>query len=281
MIPFAQITQWRQAAPWIDNIQVEQDLILSRIIVDIFSDPLLRKELAFRGGTALNKLFFKPAARYSEDIDLVRTSTGAITEIIDALRNRLDPWLGEPQRERKENGFKLRYIFNPEGSPSIRQKIKIEINTRECFTVYDRVLEPFSVQSSWFSGEALVNTYQLEELMATKLRALYQRRKGRDLFDLWFALQHQSLDPKKIIHAFEHYMRQENKSISRELFGSNLDQKLETSLFMQDIDVLLSPILKNKTSVSTEAWNMLNAAQLVKSKLLAQLPSSSTKNSKK
>jgi predicted nucleotidyltransferase component of viral defense system len=84
MIPVAQITQWRTTAPWADDMQVEQDLILSRIIVEIFSDPFLKKELAFRGGTALHKLFFSPAARYSEDIDLVRTSKGPISEIADA-----------------------------------------------------------------------------------------------------------------------------------------------------------------------------------------------------
>lgn len=97
MIPFAQITQWRQMAPWVDDIQVEQDLILSRAIVAIFSDPFLVQELAFRGGTALHKLFFSPAARYSEDIDLVRTSKGSIKEIIDALRACLEPWLGQPK----------------------------------------------------------------------------------------------------------------------------------------------------------------------------------------
>ena len=75
MIPLAQITQWRQIAPWADDMQVAQDLILSRILVDIFSDPFLKKELAFRGGTALHKLFFSPAARYSEDIDLSAGAT--------------------------------------------------------------------------------------------------------------------------------------------------------------------------------------------------------------
>lgn len=53
MIPIAQIIEWQNVAPWADNMQVEQDLILSRIIIEIFSDPLLNKELAFRGGTAL------------------------------------------------------------------------------------------------------------------------------------------------------------------------------------------------------------------------------------
>jgi predicted nucleotidyltransferase component of viral defense system len=71
-------------------MQVEQDLILSRAIVEIFSNPFLAEQLAFRGGTALHKLFFAPAARYSEDIDLVRTSKGGIKEIIDALRDCLE-----------------------------------------------------------------------------------------------------------------------------------------------------------------------------------------------
>ncbi len=98
MIPIAQITQWRSIAPWPDDLQVEQDLILSRMLVEIFTDSFLHKELAFRGGTALHKLFFSPPARYSEDIDLVRTSKGAIKDIIDALRIRLEPWLGKPKQ---------------------------------------------------------------------------------------------------------------------------------------------------------------------------------------
>ena len=90
MIPLAQIIQWRQTAPWSDDMQVEQDLILSRAIVEIFSNPFLAEQLAFRGGTALHKLFFSPAARYSEDIDLVRTSKGGIKEIIICFFYRIN-----------------------------------------------------------------------------------------------------------------------------------------------------------------------------------------------
>jgi hypothetical protein len=67
-------TEWRTFAPWSTDAQVEQDLILSRALVEIFSNPLLSKSLAFRGGTALHKLFIKPAARYSGDIDLVQVN---------------------------------------------------------------------------------------------------------------------------------------------------------------------------------------------------------------
>lgn len=68
MIPRDYITEWRGNAPWVQDFQVEQDLVISRALVAIFSHPLLHDTLAFRGGTALYKLYLKPAARYSEDI---------------------------------------------------------------------------------------------------------------------------------------------------------------------------------------------------------------------
>ena len=63
MIPHDYITEWRAHAPWVQDMQVEQDLVLCRALIDIFSDPLLRDALALRGGTALYKLYLKSAAR--------------------------------------------------------------------------------------------------------------------------------------------------------------------------------------------------------------------------
>jgi hypothetical protein len=80
------IVAWRQQAPWPTDAQVEQDLVLSRALVEIFRDPLLSRELAFRGGTALHKLFLPASARYSEDIDLVQISPGPIGPVMTALR---------------------------------------------------------------------------------------------------------------------------------------------------------------------------------------------------
>ena len=71
MIPMAYITQWRQVAPWPDDMQVEQDLILSRTIVEIFSNPFLSEQLAFRGGTALHKLFFTLRGKFKQTFVIV------------------------------------------------------------------------------------------------------------------------------------------------------------------------------------------------------------------
>ena len=73
MIPQTSIIEWRNIAPWKTVGMVEQDLIISRLIVDIYNDSLLSKKVAFRGGTALHKLYLQPAKRYSEDIDNVQT----------------------------------------------------------------------------------------------------------------------------------------------------------------------------------------------------------------
>lgn len=50
------------------------------------------------------------------------------------------------------------------------------------------------VEGGWFTGKAMLTTYHLEELVGTKVRALYQRKKGRDLFDLYTALTARELE---------------------------------------------------------------------------------------
>ena len=65
MIPQRYIEEWKIYAPWPNDAQVEQDLIIARALVEIFSDDMLRESLAFRGGTALHKLYVQPQARYS------------------------------------------------------------------------------------------------------------------------------------------------------------------------------------------------------------------------
>ena len=78
MFPKVDIVRWREVAPWADDDNVEQDLVITLALFDIFRDPLLKDALAFRGGTALHKLHLAPAVRYSEDIDLVQRDAGPI-----------------------------------------------------------------------------------------------------------------------------------------------------------------------------------------------------------
>jgi predicted nucleotidyltransferase component of viral defense system len=72
MIENFYLDEWRHSAPWINLSQIEQDLAISRALVNMYERPKIKESLVFRGGTALNKIYFKPAARYSEDIDFVQ-----------------------------------------------------------------------------------------------------------------------------------------------------------------------------------------------------------------
>ncbi|MCX7116426.1 MAG: nucleotidyl transferase AbiEii/AbiGii toxin family protein [Legionellales bacterium] len=264
-------------------MQVEQDLILSRAIVEIFSNPFLAEQLAFRGGTALHKLFFSPAARYSEDIDLVRTSKGGIKEIINALRECLEPWLGQPKTRQTTQSFKLLFYFSPEISSSVKQKIKIEINIHENFSVLPRLSKQFAVKSDWFSRDVEVNTFHLEELLATKLRALYERKKGRDAFDLWLAAEEKDFDTQKTMAVFSDYMSRGGKTITKKLFINNLDLKLQDPVFLDDIEPLLAPRLRSnhsrtmgmatedKQPIATEGWSLVDAVETIKHTFIEQL----------
>ena len=117
MIKERYIKEWSADHPWKHSEQVEQDLMLSRALAAIYSDPFLVERLAFRGGTALHKLFFNPQVRSCEIV-----------------------------------------------------------------------------------------TFSLEELLGTKLRALYQRKKGRDLFDLFYALTHADVDVEKMMRCYRRYI---------------------------------------------------------------------------
>lgn len=63
MIPKDYITAWRAHAPWRQDAQVEQDLVISRAIVEMYRVDDIADRLAFRGGTAIYKLYVQPAAR--------------------------------------------------------------------------------------------------------------------------------------------------------------------------------------------------------------------------
>jgi len=244
MIPKAYIDAWRSVAPWNESSQVEQDLVLSRAIVELFSNDFLKEHLAFRGGTALHKLYLHPQARYSEDIDLVQLTPGPAKPMLEAIRDQLLFLGGKDDRQVKlnEHNCTVYYHFETEMNPPPRMRVKVEINTREHFHVLGMQKETLSVENPWYQGSAEINIYQPEELLATKLRALYQRKKGRDLFDLYYALENLDLDIDKIVDCFHVYMeREENKAPTAREFELNLEEKIQDDEFAGDITALLRP----------------------------------------
>ena len=267
MIPTMHIIAWSRVAPWAAPRQVEQDLIISRAVVDLFNDEFLKEQLRFRGGTALHKLHFPRPLRYSEDIDLVRTTAGGIGPILDRVRHVL-AWLGEARYEATGVAPKLRFRVNAEdgGSPL---RLKMEINTRER-EVHDEPIEiDLTVDNPWFEGHASIPTYSCEEMLATKLRALLQRNKGRDMFDLAQGLAvFETLDTGRVIDLFVQYLEAAEQAISRSDAEARMFAKLARPGFVEDIRPLLAP---DEANALTDEW-VRNAFSDVFGRLIARLP---------
>ena len=241
MIPLSYITQWSEIAPWVDNKMIEQDLIICRALVSIYNDPFLSEHLAFRGGTALHKLYLNPQPRYSEDIDLVQVNAEPIKETIDHLRNAL-AWLGEPVVKQKKHNNTLLFKVQPTEIGAGEIHLKVEINCKEHFSVFPMVRVPFSIQSDWFTGECEVLTYELDELVGTKVRALYQRLKGRDLFDVYTALASGELDLDSVMTAYDRYLRfVASHAPTYKEYVLNMNEKMLNPEFLGDTIGLLRP----------------------------------------
>jgi predicted nucleotidyltransferase component of viral defense system len=262
MIIETAINEWYQTYPWKYMHFVEQDLIICRALCTLYNDEYLSEHLAFRGGTTLNKLYLYPQARYSEDIDLVQINAEPIKETIDKIRDVL-AFLGQPIIKQKAHNNTLIFRFESEIPPIIPIRLKVEINTREHFNVLGLTKHDFFVQNQWFSGDCKITTYQLEELLGTKLRALYQRRKGRDLFDLHRALSTCELDTKKIIRCYHEYIAfVVAQPPTQKEYLLNMEQKIEDEEFLGDIAMLVRP---------DEKYNPQEAWEVVKKELIEKI----------
>ncbi len=262
MLPKAYIDQWKLYSTWQQEEFIEQDLILSRLLIELYSSKIITDNLAFRGGTALHKLFLKTPYRYSEDLDFVQIKAENIGDVLTELRKIIKRIISaKPTYKKSQIANSLIYSYNAENPPNPKMKIKIEINTREHFAIDGIKNLKLDCKSDWFTGSADIVTFSTEELLATKLRALYQRRKGRDLFDLWIARE---LEPnfEKTVTILKAYLNNENLSITKKEFIDNLSAKIDDPIFQNDI----TPLIRNSSD-----YNLKEAFEYVKNTYIVLL----------
>lgn len=271
MIPIAHLREWTAYAPWPNLRQVEQDLIISRALCDLFNSEHLHGKVACRGGTAIHKLLFGKPLRYSEDIDLVQTQAEPIGRTIDGIRAAL-PWLGKCNREQVAHSMHLVFKFIPEEGGGTPLKLKVEINTREHQHLYGLKTYPFEVSSEWYQARVQIDSFEPEELFGTKLRALLQRHKSRDLFDLNEGLLQLGLECDRVIACFQHYITLDEHPISRANAEERMLKKLNQSL-TEDMTPLLP------AGVSFTDADAIAAFGRVWRELIQRIPGESWKSS--
>lgn len=261
MMQNSHLTTWQTYAPWPRRSQIEQDLRLSRGIAAIFAEPALGEHLAMRGGTVLHKAHLAPAARYSEDIDLVLVKP-MNTETLDRhLRRVLTPILGQPADSLVADAWlairnvlqpsrilRTAYRFVPIGLQR-QETIKVEVNLDENASLYPLVkVELDTLDEDGELVRAVVRSYDLDEILGTKTRALMQREQGRDLFDLYHAWRlseggatRYPVDAARAMNAFTWYLEKEGIAFSAGEASAHLDARLHKTGFRRDMDTLLRP----------------------------------------
>jgi len=261
MILQTHLTAWQAFAPWPKRSQIEQDLRLSRGVAAIFSDPVLGEHLAMRGGTILHKAHLPPAVRYSEDIDLVLVKTMEADMLDQHLRRVLTPVLGQPADSLIADAWlairnvlqpskilRTAYRFIPIGLRR-EETIKVEVNLNESKSFYPLVsVEMDALDDEGEHLRATARSYDINEMLGTKTRALMQRTQGRDLFDLFHAVQISEagltpypVDGAKAMEAFTWYLEKEGLRLGRNEVNSLLDVRLGNAAFRRDMDTLLRP----------------------------------------
>ena len=264
--------------PWSAQHQVEQDLLLCRAMVALFDDAFLSAEIAMRGGTLLHKVHFAPASRYSEDIDLVVVGTRPEEHIRRAIRRVLADVLGAPKTSAWDTlKLALRNTVKPSrvvrmtySLPSIIEPgrmldIVVEANVTERKPHLSVVEIPFSFPFRDKPVQTKIKGYDIHEMLGTKMRAMFQRKRGRDLFDLYWALTKSTslVDPSGIIESFQHYMKQEGTKVGRAAFVGILEAHLEDRGFCSDME----PLLRNGI-----IYDPQSAGSFIKANLLSLLP---------
>lgn len=271
----------QEAAPWALLLQVEQDLLLSLAMTAVFQDDFLSRQIAMRGGTALHKVHLAPAARYSEDIDLVLVGERPDNHIFKALRRVLADVLGKPVQTIWDDvkltirnlalpSRILRLIFRVPSvtEPGFFLTVKVEVNVSEkdSWAPMEKIDHVVRVRDG--EQSAVLVTYSLNEMLGTKMRALFQRRQGRDLFDLYWAMAGKVAphgvppDANGIVEAFRFYMRGEGTKVRAGEQAVALESRVSDPGFCSDTDVLL------RTGIE---YDVREAADLVQERLLKKL----------
>ncbi|HDT13979.1 MAG TPA: nucleotidyl transferase AbiEii/AbiGii toxin family protein [Candidatus Aminicenantes bacterium] len=244
----------QSAVSWAEPYQVEQDLLLCQAMVALFDDDFLSSQIAMRGGTLLHKVQLAPAARYSEDIDLVVVGPRPADHIRLAIRRVLADVLGAPKKSvwdtlvltirntiQPSSILRMTYSMASIIEPSRTLGIVVEANVTERIPHRAVIAIPFSFPFRGKNVQTRLKGFEIHEMLGTKMRALFQRKRGRDLFDLYWALTQSPtpIKPEEVLASFQHYLSLEGTEARREELVSILDTHLKDREFCSDTEGLL------------------------------------------
>lgn len=226
----------------VENLALaEQDYRLLTLLEILYSQDLISKKLLMKGGTALNKLYLKETSRLSVDLDfnhvggkneVLRERPELRETLVTILKEQDDTYRVSFKRNYNQTTVKAKYS----SLTSVNQQLKLEISHIERIPIVEPVVrEAISPQMSFG-----IATYSLEELLATKLRALFERFAGRDIYDLYFTAK---LAPNKLLikKMFLYYFYRSRKVYDPKTHFEALRERLDQRKYVDDVRGFVRP----------------------------------------
>lgn len=207
MIPAREIIDLR--AEWLLEVGViEKDYVLGWLLAGIANDPELATTWIFKGGTCLRKCYYE-TYRLSEDLDFTIVNGGPETpdELVPVF-TRIAAWLREEAgidlvvddrsfvRRKNLRGNATtegRLAYRGPNPPPVLPKVKLDLTSDEALVERPEIRQIVHPYSDAPLPAAGVLCYSLVELFGEKIRALAQRCRPRDLYDVVHMRRHPDL----------------------------------------------------------------------------------------
>lgn len=256
------VRRWADEQGFADLLLAELDYRLVQFLKALYADSFLAERLYIKGGTAINRLYLEDSSRLSVDLDF--NHIGPKKQVLKErkkVRERIRELL-KKQDDSYDISWKHRYELTRlkskyktvVGTP---QRFKIEISHIERFPI----LEPVEKQLETSEGQFKIATYRLEELTATKIRALFERLKGRDIYDLFF-ISKLKPDPVVTRKMFIYYFYRSRKVFNPKVHYKNLTQRYSLGSYVDDVSGFVKPTiefsLKDATGHVISHYSFLN-----------------------
>jgi len=180
---------------------IEKDYVLGWMLSGIYQHEALAENWVFKGGTCLKKCFFE-TYRFSEDLDFTLTDDSHINEeFLKSVFAEIGDKLYEETGIELPNDFQDFEVFeNPRGNLSCQGKIsyrgpvsprgnnmpriKLDLTADEVVVLPAAQTPIFHPYSDAPESSIMVQSYAYEEAFGEKIRALAERTRPRDLYDV-------------------------------------------------------------------------------------------------
>jgi len=238
------LKNWADEQGFADLTLTELDYRLTKTLEMIYQDSFLSERLYLKGGTVINKVYLGESSRLSVDLDFnhigqkeqVLKERQTIRErIVNLLKKQDSSYSVRWKRRYPQTTIKAKYKTLSGQS----QRLKVEISHIERFPILKSVKQRLKTPT----GQVSITTYQLEELTATKLRAFFERLKGRDVYDLHFIFK---LGLQKVVtrKMFLYYFYRSRKVFNPKIHYKDLAMRYSSDKYVDDVTNFINPKVK-------------------------------------